>query len=61
MFPECKHGGCHQWATFGVEGTKKEERCAQHALEGMVDVKRKRRGDPPCKKQPCTLGRHQED
>lgn len=34
----CKHQGCNKYPTFGVESTKKKERCAQHALEGMVDV-----------------------
>lgn len=40
--PNCTHQGCNKCQTFGVEGTKKEERCAQHALEGMVDVMNKR-------------------
>ena len=34
----CRHQGCAKGASFGMKG-KKPELCAQHATEGMVNIR----------------------
>ena len=38
----CAYRGCPKQPSYGMEDTKAAEFCSQHAVEGMVDVKRKR-------------------
>ncbi|CAM9897347.1 unnamed protein product, partial [Ascophyllum nodosum] len=35
----CKTRGCCNRPSFGVAGTKTAEYCAQHAPDGMVDIR----------------------
>ncbi len=44
----CRHEGCNTWPSYGVEGSKKPEYCARHALPGQVDVCNKRQATMYC-------------
>ena len=44
--------GCGKRASVGVAGTKTVEYCAQYALEGMVDVKKRKCRTAGCGKFP---------
>lgn len=44
--------GCTTVPSYGVEGTKKAERCSRHARDRMVDVASKRCGHPGCNIRP---------
>ena len=48
----CGHRGCNKQPTYGMEGTKKTERCSQHTRQGMVQVRVKKCGHQGCTKQP---------
>ena len=49
---KCRTLHCRKYPSFGVAGTKKAEHCAQHAPDGMVNVKNKRRRTEGCNKIP---------
>lgn len=46
---ECCREGCGKYPTYGARGSNNREFCAEHALEGMVDVHRKK-----CTVEGCT-------
>ena len=48
---KCRTEGCNKVPSFGVAGTKTAEYCAQHAPDGMVDVKSRK-----CRTQGCRKG-----
>ena len=49
---KCRTEGCGKRASVGVAGTKPGEYCAQHAPEGMVNVRSKKCRTEGCGKQP---------
>ncbi|CAM9721608.1 unnamed protein product [Ectocarpus fasciculatus] len=49
--PSCKEHGCTKQPSFGKEGSKKRQFCAQHAKQGMVSLVSRRCGHPGCMKQ----------
>ncbi len=50
----CSHGGCLVRANYGVAGTKKrDEFCAGHAIEGMINLTRQI-NVPVCAHPGCT-------
>ena len=49
---KCRAERCGKQPSFGVAGTKRAEYCAQHALEGMVDVKGRKCRTEGCGTQP---------
>lgn len=48
----CGHRDCNQQPTFGKVGSKKAERCSEHAEDGMVNVVTKRCSHSGCDKRP---------
>ena len=48
----CAHNGCTKYPIYGVAGSKRTEYCAQHALDGMINVMSKRCAQNGCTKQP---------
>ena len=49
---ECRIESCRNWGSFGVAGTKTVAYCAQHALDGMVDVFSRKCRTEGCGKRP---------
>lgn len=48
---ECCRDGCSKYPTYGARGSNNREFCAEHALEGMVDVHRKKCAVEGCPKR----------
>eukprot|EP00752_Nemacystus_decipiens_P013852 g12298.t1 len=55
MGRRCEDPTCSKQASYGVEGTRRRQFCAQHAAEGMVDVCSKRCVGEGCSKH-ATFG-----
>ncbi len=57
----CSHPNCSKRPSYGMAGSKKADMCAEHALDGMVNVlhKKSRCGHPSCSKRP-SYGMQQE-
>ena len=49
---KCLAEGCSKQPSLGVAGTKMAEYCAQHAPDGMVNVRNKRCTTEDCGKEP---------
>lgn len=47
----CSHEGCTKLPSWGLAGSRKHEFCAQHAMEGLVEVVRKWK---TCSYEGCT-------
>ena len=48
----CRTDGCRKSPSFGVTGTKTADYCAQHALDGMVNVSKTKCRTEGCGKRP---------
>ncbi len=52
MVKECCHRGCVKRPSYGAYGSTRAEFCAQHAKDGMIDVRSKRCGHRGCITRP---------
>ncbi|CAM9146753.1 unnamed protein product [Hapterophycus canaliculatus] len=45
---KCLHPGCPKRPTYGIEASRKRERCSEHALRGMVNIDLTRCAEEDC-------------
>ncbi|CAM9388632.1 unnamed protein product [Scytosiphon promiscuus] len=45
---KCLHPGCLKRPTYGIESSRKRERCSEHALRGMVNIDLTRCAEEDC-------------